>query len=171
MSRYVSVTLLFAAVAALVGAQGPSGPAPAEQARLVRRNKELLTATVNNSLDLTDKTGALERAGICNKLVHVWAEAVMTAVNDGDTERATEFGRHLNKVADVGVAENLRQARKDIQPDSPSEQVLFRHGEDANRELNRVDAVIGTQSSFQSLRDSLAKSRAHIDDATKSRKK
>src|SRR5262245_25824037 len=170
MSRYISVTLLFAALAALVGAQGPSSPSPVEQVRLLRRNAELLNATVNSSLDLTEKYTALDRAGTCNKLVQVWAGAVVKAANDGDAARAAEFGEHLNKIADHGVADNLRIARGGIEPNSPSEQDLFRHRDDAKRELERVDAAIRSQSSLQSLRDSLTKSLDHIKAATERKK-
>ena len=167
MSRYVSVTLLFAALAALVGAQGTSGPNPAEQARMLRRNSELLKATDNSSLDLTEKYTAFERAGTCNGLVKVWAGAVVKAMNDGDAARAAEFGEHLNKVADRGVADNLRLARKTIPANSPSEQDLYRLRDDAKGELDKVDAAIREQSSLQPLRKSLAESSAHIESATK----
>src|SRR5262245_32437526 len=121
MSRYVSVTLLFAALAARVGAQGPSPAlAPPDQARLLKRNRDLLKATVDSSLDLTDdKNSPLDRAAACNKLVKVWAGAVEQAVRDRDSARAREMGGLLNKVADHGVAENLRIARKEIQRSSP----------------------------------------------------
>src|SRR5262249_47215762 len=97
MRRYVSVTLLFAALAALVGAQGPATLAPADQARLLRRNQKLLEATVASSLDLSDKVSPLDRAGACNKLVKVWAGEVEQAVRDRDGARAAEMGGHLQK--------------------------------------------------------------------------
>src|SRR5437899_3978711 len=142
MSRYLSVTLLLAGLAALVGAQGPAGPTPADQARLLTRNRDLLRATVANSLELTDKYSPLERAGTCNKLVKVWAGAVEQAARDHDAARAAELGGHLNKVADVGVAGNLRTARAKIEPGSPMEDVLFRHRDQALEQLRRLEQIL-----------------------------
>jgi hypothetical protein len=168
MSRFVSVTLVFAALAALVGAQGPTPAlAPPDQARLLKRNRDLLNATVDSSLDLTDNKGPLERAGACNKLVKVWAAAVEQAVRDHDAARASEMGGLLNKVADYGVAENLRIARQKIQPDSPMERDLFKHRNDAREEIDRLTSVLVAASSrdLQPLIDALKAARAHIIDA------
>jgi len=168
MSRYVSVTLVFAALAALVGAQGPTPAlAPPDQARLLKRNRDLLKATVDSSLDLTDKNSPLDRAAACNKLVKVWAGAVEQAVRERDAARASEMGGLLNKVADYGVAENLRIARKDIQQNSPMERELFKHRDDARKEIDRLTSVLDAMSlrELQPLIDSLATARRHIDSA------
>src|SRR5262249_32299547 len=137
MSRYVSVTLLFAALAALVGAQGPTGLGAPDQARLLKRNRDLLKATADSSLDLTDKGSPLDRAAACNKLVRVWAGAVEQAVRDRDAARASEMGGLLNKVADVGVADNLRAARRTIPENSPNEHELFDRRDEARSEIDR----------------------------------
>jgi hypothetical protein len=176
MSRYVSVTLLFAALAALVGAQAPAGLAPAQQARLLNRNRELLEATVNSSLDLTESKGPLERAAACNKLAKVWAGAVEQAVRDRDANRAAEMGGHLHKVADVGIAGNLQIARRDIQPNSPSESELYRRRDEARRELDRVEKVlseairIDSSRDLQALLESLTLARRHIESAAEPKK-
>ncbi len=177
MSRYVSVTLLFAALAALVGAQGPTSLAPADQAKLLRRNQKLLEATVASSLDLSDKVSPLDRAGACNKLVKVWAAAVEAAVLERDGARAAEMGGHLQRVADVGVAENLRLARRNIPENSPSERELYLRRDEAKQELDRLTNVLNeairanSARDLQDLVDSLTAARTHIESAAELPKK
>src|SRR5262245_10218916 len=167
MSRYVSVTLVFAALAALVGAQGPTpGLAPPDQARLLKRNRALLQATVESSLDLSDSKGPLERAAVCNQLVKHWAGAVEQAVRDRDPDRAREMGGLLNKVADHGVAENLRVARDNISG-GPAQDALNKQRDEARKELDRLTGVLTAESSrdLQPLIDALTTSRKHIESA------
>lgn len=132
MTRYAWVVLLFGGLAALVGAKGQSpSPSATEQAQQLARNRQLVRATVESSLELGEKADPLERANTCNRLVKVWAGAVERAARDEDIARAVELGSHLNRVVERGVAGNLRTARKNIPIGSPMERELLLRRDEA----------------------------------------
>ena len=143
MSRYLWVTTLFIVLAALVGAQGPTAGSPADQAKLLSRNRQLLRMTVENSLDLGAKESHLEKAGTCNRLVKVWAGEVERAAKSDEVARAVELGEHLNRVVEQGVAGNLRSARKRIEVGSPMEQQMFDRRDEVVSALASLETTLG----------------------------
>jgi hypothetical protein len=167
MSRYTSVLLLFAALAALVGAQDPAGRGSAlDQARLLSRDRQLLRAAVENSLELTSQTGYLDRAKTCNRLVKVWAHEVEDAARSKDQFRANEMGGLLNRVVESGVVKNLRSAREKIQEGSPMEQELFHRRDEALDALRPLEEIVrGAGNELKSLADSLSEGRRRVESA------
>lgn len=169
MSRYASVLLLFAGLAALVGAQAPSGLTPVQQAQLLARNRELLKSTVENSLELGEKTDHLERAGTCNRLIKVWASEVERAARNREVARAAELGGHLSNVVERGVANNLRSARRQIEAGSPMERKLFLRQQEALQVLQPLEDSLGQaareQRDLENVRQSVEVVRRMVQDA------
>jgi len=167
MSRYLSVLSLFIALAALVGAQGPvPGISPLEQARLLSRDRQLVQAAVENSLELTSQTGYLDRAKTCNRLVKVWAHEVEDAARTKDQARANEMGGLLNRVVEAGVAKNLRSARDAIQEGSPMERELFLRRDEALDVLRPLEELLRDAGrDLEALSNALTQGRRTIESA------
>jgi hypothetical protein len=167
MSRYVSVFLLFVALAALVGAQDPSARiSPFDQAKLFSRDRQLVQAAVENSLELTNQTGYLDRAKTCNRLVKVWANEVAEAARAKDQARANEMGELLNRVVEAGVAKNLRSARDRIQEGSPMERELAQRRDETLAVLRPLEEVLRTAGrDLESLSAALTQGRRNVESA------
>ncbi len=168
MSRYTSVLLLFAALAALVGAQGQAPVSPLDQTRLFARDRQLVQAAVENSLELTSQIGYLDRAKTCNRLVKVWAHEVEDAAKAKDQARANEIGGLLNRVVEAGVAKNLRSARDVIQEGSPMERELdLRRQEVVDILIPLENLLRQSGRELESLAQALASGRRSVESAAK----
>jgi hypothetical protein len=167
MSRYVSVLLLFASLAALVGAQGSAGlPSPKEQADLLSRDRQLVRAAIENSLELTSQTGYLDRAKTCNRLVKVWAHEIEDAARAKDQPRTSEMVGLLNRVVESGVVKNLQSARQKIQEGSPMERELFLRRDEALDALRPLEELIRNAGrELESVAASLSQGRRSVESA------
>jgi hypothetical protein len=129
-------------LASFAGAQDVRRLSPAEQARLLSRNISLLQVTVAGSLELADQTDALDRVDACHRLMKVWAKEVEVAARQGDSFRAAEMGQYLNRVADQGLAMNLRAARSHIPPSTPDERRLWQRRDAALQDLESLEQTL-----------------------------
>ncbi|MCX7702026.1 MAG: hypothetical protein N2039_14210 [Gemmataceae bacterium] len=157
MKRLAGWLLSLALLCGWAGAQNPGRLPPSDQARLLSRNRALLQATVAGSLELADSDSALERADSCQRLVRVWLREVEAAARSGDVSRAVEMGDYMSKLADRGVASNLRAARKQIPPSTVEERQLLQRRDEAVRDLEQIEGVLTelarSQSDLKALLD------------------
>lgn len=171
MSRWIWVTAFFIAISALVGAQGPTSRTAADQSRNLTRNRDLLRATIDNSLELGSKDGHLDKAGTCNRLVKIWAGEVERAAKGSEVARAVELGDHLNRVVEHGVAGNLRSARKVIEVGSPMEQQLFDRRDEVLNVLRPLESALGDAArdhrDLNALVAALRQVRSNVEDSTR----
>ncbi len=142
MNRFMITCLSAAVLVSWVGAEGPTGPAPAEQAQLFQRNREMIQELVNGGLDLAGETSSLKRAERCNRLARTLADEVAEASRDREAGRVLELAEHLRDLMDHGVAANLAQARTTIKPGSQDEETLTRLRDQARRLLEPADALL-----------------------------
>jgi hypothetical protein len=164
MSRHLGVLLVFGSLAALVGAQTPTNPQ--EQANLFSRDRELVRAAIDNSLELTGQSGYLDRARTCNNLVKVWAREVESAAKSKDSARANEMGDLLGRVVESGVAKNLGKAREQIQIGSPMEIELYRRRDEAVEVLRPLEELLRSSGrDLEALATSLGKGRHSVESA------
>lgn len=145
MSRWLSVAGVSALLAAIVGAQGQTGNSPADQARLYQRNKQLVRAAIESSLELSDKNadfdGYFARADICTRLAKRWAAEVESAARSNDRGRTVEMAGLLDRVIDRGVVANIKMARLGIEVGSQSEKDLIRRRDDAIKVLTPLEEI------------------------------
>ncbi len=146
MRRSVGWVVVLAWWCGGAGADNASRLPLSDQAQLLRRNRALVQVTVSGSLELADLNNALDRVESCQRMVRVWLREVEAAARSGDVPRALEMGEHLNKVADRGVALNLRVARNHIPPSTPDERRLLQRRDDAVRDLEQLEAVLAELS-------------------------
>jgi hypothetical protein len=146
MSRWLASVAFAAALAVLVGAQGQSGLAPADQARLFQRNGRLVRAAVESSVDLSlqnaDYGGFFRRADLCTNLAKRWATEIDSAAKANERDRAGELTGLLGKVINDGVAANLKESRKLIEVGSSHEKDLFRRRDDAIAALKPLEVSL-----------------------------
>lgn len=142
MKRLAGRLLSVALLCGWAGAQDPARIPPADQARLLSRNRALLQATVAGSLEIAGLDSALERVDSCQRLVRIWLREVEAAARSGDVSRASEMCDHMNTLADRGVASNLRAARRQIPPSTAEEQRLFQRRDLAVRDLEQIENVL-----------------------------
>lgn len=173
MRRHAVSFGLLALMCAVVGAQGPSRSLPpAEQAKLLGRNRGLLKATIDNSLELGGSNDPLQRVGACHQLVQFWANEVEQAARERQSPRAVEMGELMNRLVERGVAENLRIARQDIKPGSLSEPELFRRRDEAVQTLKKLENQLDdAPRDLHPLRDAVAAGRQSVESAAPAMKK
>jgi hypothetical protein len=98
-------------LAALVGAQGPTDrSSPAEQARLLQRNREMIRELVDGGLELSEKAEPVNKVDSCNRVARKLAEEIGKAARGGESARVVELCQHLATLLDKGIAPNLRTA-------------------------------------------------------------
>jgi hypothetical protein len=145
----VPLTTVLVMLASLAGAQVPHRLPLADQARVLRENMALLQVTVAGSLELADQDNALDRVDSCHRLIKFWAREIEAAVRQGNPSRASEMSTYLNKIADGGVASNLRAARKLIPPSTPDERLLLQRRDAALHDLEVLENVLAEFSRNQ----------------------
>lgn len=156
MSRWLSTAVFSALMVAIVGAQTQAPVSPADQAALYQRNKALVHAAIDSSLDLSGKDanfdGYFARADICTKLAKRWADEVKTAASANDRDRTVEMTGLLDRVIDRGVVANIKMARQGIQSGSQYEKELFRRRDDAIKVLEPLEEI---EPARQSVKDNI----------------
>lgn len=145
MKRLATVILVCALIAAWVGAQAPRRIAPADQAKLLQRNKLLYTAAVNSGLTVTTQIDPLERANTSTELAKQLSGEIQKAAKENDADRAAELAHHLAHLIDSGVAANLRMARSRIQAGSEAEKTLFERRDQILEVLRPVEESLRSQ--------------------------
>lgn len=113
-------TLLVALVlSAWAGAQGPAPLTAADQLRLLRANRILLTDLVTSGVELGAADGPVDRADKCRKTARVLSVALERAAEAGDADRVAELGDHLDRVVRDALVPVLDDARQTIPEGSP----------------------------------------------------
>ena len=165
MKRLLSLTLIFI-LATLVGAQnGASRPSPADQAKMLEKNRELMKVTVEKGLDLTTKNGSLERAVICTKLAGEWSKAIQAAASAKDSPRVRELGGHFDTVLNQGVVNNLQRARKEIAKGSQEEKQLELSRDEAIGVLKGLEDVLRGAQEFEPVVKKIHEGRSKVEQA------
>ena len=168
MKRFLSVVLFSATLAAWVGAQGQAPrPSPADQAKMVQRNRSLYRTAVDRGLNLTKQYDALDRAGTCTELAKDWAREVESAAKAHDHARVSELGKQLSQVVDQGVVPNLEEARKQIKAGSLYEKALEKRRDDAVDVLKVLESVLRGVTEYEPERKAVADGMTKVQNAVK----
>lgn len=130
---------VFLALAAWAGAQGPA-PAPrltaADQLRLLRANRVLLTDLVTNGVELGNADRLPDRADACRRSARFLGVALQNAAGADDPDRVAELGGHLEAVVRDGLVPILDEGKATIPPESQDAARLKVVRETAARDLN-----------------------------------
>lgn len=173
MKRFVSIILASALLAAWVGAQAPARRiAPADQVKLLQRNRQLYRAAVNSGLEVTGQFDPLERARSSTTLARQLSDEIQKAAQDQDAARAAEFGHHLVQLVDQGVAPNLKLARDKIPAGSEAERLLFQRRDEVLEVLQPIEELLqkqfsGSDKNLDAVRRELAAGREKLERSAK----
>ncbi|MBY0514119.1 MAG: hypothetical protein K2P78_09440 [Gemmataceae bacterium] len=120
MTRAACTLVVFLALAAWTGAQGPPPPLPVDvQLRMHRENRVLLNDMVRQGLALAEKDDPVGRAEECERTVRALAAALRRAAEAQNADRAAELGDHLDAVVRDGLIPNIDEANRTVDPASP----------------------------------------------------
>lgn len=163
--------LVFAALAALaawVSAQPGFAPTAGDHLRVLQANRGLYDDLTRHALVLGHSNTSLDRAEECRKVADRLAREVREAVDRKDADRVAEVSDHLCAVTADGLAPNLSDARRDINPQSKDYPVLQDVHQKAFDNLSRVatavptDGDLGTSKRAQAAREKLTSAAARI---------
>lgn len=127
MVRIATTLLVFAALSAWAGAQGPApGLTAADRLKLLRTNRTLIENMVDNGIDMARADTPLGRAEVCYRTAHVLRHAVQAAADEQNPDRVAELCGHLDTVVRDALEPNLADATRTIPPGSPDESTLKR---------------------------------------------
>ncbi|HUR55371.1 MAG TPA: hypothetical protein VMZ71_14655 [Gemmataceae bacterium] len=125
MFRLTASLLVFAALSAWAGAQGPAaGITAAERLQMLRTNRMLIENMVDHGLDMAGADTPLKRAAECRRTARTLANAVRQAGDEQNAGRVAELCGHLDSVMRDALAPNLELATRDARPGSPDESEL-----------------------------------------------
>jgi hypothetical protein len=144
--RTACVLLLAAAISALAGAQGPgAGLTAAQQQQLFQRNRQVVAALVDSSLDVSDASGDyVKRSKSYRQVVAVLHAELSAAAQREDGTRVAEIGQHLDTVLSKGLTPSLRAAAGQVGPGGTGEKDLR---EIRDRSLELADWLQGQAKS------------------------
>jgi hypothetical protein len=155
MARAGLSLVVFLALAAWAGAQGPAPLTAADQLRLLRANRLLLDDLIGRGIELGAADSPLDRAAACQATAHALAVAIQRAAEAQDTDRVAEIGEHFETVVRDGLGPTLDEARRVTPPGSPGEKKLKELRETANGDLKGVRDAIPNTGKVKDVRDKL----------------
>lgn len=167
-TRPLLVTVVLAALAAWVSAQPGSGPIAGDYLRMYRANRGLYEDLSKSALAMSERTTSLDRADECRKVADRLAREVREAVERKDPDRLVELSEHLHTITTDGLAPNLSDARRDINPRSQDYSRLQEVHQQAFDNLTRTstavptDGELGTSKQAQSAREKLTAAATRI---------
>ena len=125
MVRIATTLLVFAALSAWAGAQGPA-PAltAADRLKLLRTNRVLIDNLVDTGIDMARADTPLSRAEVCYRTARKLSEEVQTAADQQNPGRVAELCGHLDAVVRDALEPNLAAAGRTIPPGSPDDSKL-----------------------------------------------
>jgi hypothetical protein len=162
MRRATFTLAIFLGLSAWAGAQGPAPVlTAAEQLRLLRANRILLTELVDRGVELGAADHPLKRAEACQRTAHALVVALGRAAEGQDADRVAELGDHLEQVMRDGLVPSLDEATGIIPAESPDAVRLKAVRDGAAFDLEAVRAAtaetgaVGDSAKVKTVRDKL----------------
>src|SRR5262249_32255762 len=139
-------------LAAFVGAQGPTGPSPAQRGELFKKNRLVIENLVNQSLvSAHTPNDYVKRANSYYPVLYKFNTEIADAGRAHDTARVEELTRHLETLLDKGLAPTLVKARVQVENGTGVEE--FRKAKEDL--LAQVDALLGMLADNPAMKVSL----------------
>jgi len=98
MFRVGVMLAVFLGLAAWAGAQGPPPLSTADQLNMLRANQGVIEELVDQTVKLGGADTPLMRAETCRKTTRTFVVWVSRSADEGNPDRAAEFGGHLEAV-------------------------------------------------------------------------
>lgn len=116
MCRHTLIVVTAAVLAAVVGAQGPKAPTPAQRGELFKKNRPVIEKLVDQTLDSArTPNDYVKRANSYYPVLYKFNTEIAQAGRDSDPARVEELTRHLGTLLDKGLAPTLVKAREQVE--------------------------------------------------------
>ena len=161
MCRVGVLLTVFLGLAAWAGAQGPPPLSTADQLNMLRANQGVIEELVDRTIELAGANTPLKRAETCRKTAGTLAGVVGRAADEGNADRAAEFGGHLEAVVRDALIPTLDEGRRTTPPESEDAKRLKKLREGAWTDLGVLrdglptTGKVGDSEQVKQLRDKL----------------
>jgi hypothetical protein len=161
MFRHTLSVLTAAFLAAVVGAQGPKGPSPAQRGELFKKNRLVIENLIDQSLvSAHTPNDYVKRANSYYRVLYKFNTEIADAGRAHDTARVEELTGHLETLLDKGLAPTLVKARVQVENGTGVEE--FRKAKEDL--LAQVDALLGMLADNPAMKASLEATKRKLDD-------
>ena len=160
MIRHTLSVVTAAFLSAVVGAQGPTGPSPAQRGELFKKNRPVIEKLVDQTLESAHTpSNYVKQANSYYPVLYKFNTEIAQAVRDHDDARVVELTHHLETLLDKGLAPTLVHARKQVEAGTGNEEYR-KVKEDL---LAQVDALLNIVSDNPATRASLEGTKTRLD--------
>jgi hypothetical protein len=167
MRRHTLTVVTAAVLAAIVGAQGPRAPSPAQRGELFKKNRPVIEKLVDQTLDSArTPNDYVKRADSYYPVLYQFNTEIAKA-RDTDPARVEELTRHLGTLLDKGLAPTLVRAREQVENGTGNED--YRRVKDVL--LAQVKALLDMLADNPSATASLEGAKRKLDDINGPKKK
>jgi len=150
-----------AILAAVVGAEGPKAPTPAQRGDLFTRNRPVIENVVGQTLESAHTPGDhVKRAQSYYPVLYKFNTEIADAGRANDAARVEELTRHLKTLLDQGLAPTLVRARDQVEKGTGNEEYR-KVKEDL---LAQVDVLLKILADNAEARASLEGAKKKLDD-------
>jgi hypothetical protein len=168
MRRHTLSVVTAAVLAAIVGAQGPRAPSPAQRGELFKKNRPVIEKLIDQTLDSArTPNDYVKRANSYYPVLYKFNTEIAQANRDHDGARVDELSRHLETLLDRGLAPTLVRAREQVENGTGNEDYR-KVKEDL---LAQVDALLGILAESPGAKASLEGAKKKLDDINGPKKK
>jgi hypothetical protein len=146
MIRPLIILTAFVALSAWAGAQGPAATtplSPEDRLRLLKANSLLIENLVNDGVAMSSADRPVDRAERGRSAARSLVNAIQQAASAEDAERVAELTGLFRVFVSDGLAPMLKEAKRDVPPESPDGKRVRELTETAQRDLNDLKAALG----------------------------
>jgi len=168
MRRHTLTVVTAAVLAAIVGAQGPRAPSPAQRGELFKKNRPVIEKLVDQTLSSArTPNDYVKRAESYYYVLLKFNNEIAEAGRVQDSARVEELTLHLGTLLDKGLAPTLVKAREQVENGTGNEDYR-RVKEDL---LAQVDALLHILAESPGAKASLEGAKKKLDDINGPKKK
>jgi len=168
MFRHTLTVVAAALLAAIVGAQGPKGPSPAQRGELFKKDRLVIENLVDQTLKSAHTPGDyVKRAESYYPVLLNFNQEIGKASDQHDAARVEELTRHLETLLDKGLAPTLVRARVQVENGTGNEE----YRKVKSYLLAQVDALLGILAESPATKASLEGVKRKLDEINGPKKK
>lgn len=161
MLRHTLTVVTAAFLAAIVGAQGPKGPSPAQRGELFKKNRSVIESLVKETVGSSHvPNDYVKRASSYYDVLYKFNTEIAEAGRAHDTARVEELTRHLETLLDKGLAPTLVKARVQVENGTGVEEFRQAKGD----LIAQVDALLGMLADNPAMKTSLEATKRKLDE-------
>lgn len=168
MLRHTLTFVTAAFLAAVVGAQGPKGPTPAQRGELFKKNQLVIENLVDQTLKSAHTPGDyVKRANSYYPVLYKFNKEIAEARESHDSARVEELTHHLETLLDKGLAPTLVKARVQVENGTGNEEYLTVK----KNLLDQVNALLVILAESPATKASLEEAKRKLDEMNGPKKK